>query len=394
MEQPEGFHQGSPDMVCKLIKSIYGLKQASRNWNQEIDSFMKTINYTPLISDPCVYIKYTQNGLILLSLYVDDTIAAYNKEDKRVWERDKEAIASHYAIKDLGECEWILNMKVTRDRAHRTMSLSQEAYINRIISEFQLDNVKSASTPASIGDLYLPIDGSEPQLLDRHEIIKYQSMVGALLYAANITRLDIAFIVGQLCRYTSKPHVHHIHAATRVFRYLSNTRKASLIFGLQSNTNINLINVTAYSDANWGSDQQSGKSVSGGLIKFNGDIISWHSRRQKSVAQSSAESEYMALAETVKEVLWYRSWIYEVFNLRICSTIKCDNMASIYLSKNDSIHNRSKHINIRYHLIRDNVRKGRIRVNWVSTHEQEADLLTKALGPKLFTRQADTLLLF
>jgi hypothetical protein len=163
---------------------------------------------------------------------------------------------------------------------------------------------------------------------------------------------------------------------------------------LQSNTNINLINVTAYSDANWGSDQQSGKSVSGGLIKFNGDIISWHSRRQKSVAQSSAESEYMALAETVKEVLWYRSWIYEVFNLFICGVIKCDNMASIYLSKNDSIHNRSKHINIRYHLIRDNVRKGRIRVNWVSTHEQEADLLTKALGPKLFTRQTDTLLLF
>jgi transposase InsO family protein len=394
MEQPEGFHQGSSDMVCKLIKSIYGLKQASRNWNQEIDSFMKTINYTPLISDPCVYIKHTQNGFILLSLYVDDTIMAYNKQDKRIWERDKEAIASHYAIKDLGECEWILNMKISRDRTHRTMTLSQEAYVDRIIHEFHMDNIKISSTPASVGDLYLPIDGTDPQLLDKQQIIKYQSMVGALLYAANITRIDIAFIVGQLCRYTSNPCIHHMHAATRVFRYLSGTKAASLTFGLQLNTDYKLINVIAYSDANWGSDQQTGKSNSGGLIKFNGDIISWHSKRQKSVAQSSAESEYMALAETVKETLWYRSWIYEIFNLRICSVIKCDNTATIHLSKNDSIHSRSKHINIRYHLIRDNLRKGRIRIVWVSTHEQEADLLTKALGPKLFTEQSDRLLLF
>ena len=381
-------------MVCKLIKSIYGLKQASRNWNQEIDSFMGTINYTPLISDPCVYIKRTHSDrLIILSLYVDDTIAAYNKMDKRVWERDKESIAAHYAIKDLGECEWILNMKVTRDRAHRMMTLSQEAYIDRIIHEFNMDNLKLSSTPASIGDLYLPIDGTDPQLLDKQQVIKYQSMVGALLYAANITRIDITFIVGQLCRYTSNPCIHHMHAATRVFRYLSGTKKASLIFGLQSNNDYKLFNITAYSDANWGSDQQSGKSVSGGLIKFNGDIISWYSKRQKSVAQSSAESEYMALAEAVKETLWYRSWIYEIFDLRICSTIKCDNTAAMQLSKNDSIHNRSKHINIRYHLIRDNIRKNRINIVWVSTHEQEADILTKALGPKLFIEQFDRLLL-
>ena len=129
-----------------------------------------------------------------------------------------------------------------------------------------------------------------------------------------------------------------------------------------------LINVTAYSDANWGSDLETGKSNSGGLVRFNGDVISWHSKRQKSVAQSSAESEYMALAETVKEVLWYRSWIYEVFGRYICCNIKCDNTAAIQLSQNDSIHNRSKHINIRYHLVRDTVKKGRVQyyLGWYS----------------------------
>ena len=395
MEQPEGFHKGLADMVCKLIKSIYGLKQASRNWNLEIDSFMRSIGYTPLISDCCVYIKRTQsNRFILLSLYVDDTIVACDKQDKSVWESDKKAIISQYAIKDLGECEWILNMKVTRDRSNRTMTLSQEAYIERIIREFDMEKVKPASTPAPVGDLYLPIDKKDPQLLNKKQTIQYQSMIGALLYAANITRIDIAFIVGQLCRYTSKPCVHHMQAATHVFRYLKRTTAACLIFGLHQSSDLTSVDVTAYSDANWGSDLETGKSNSGGLVRFNGDVISWHSKRQKSVAQSSAESEYMALAETVKEVLWYRSWVYEIFGRYINCNVKCDNTAAIQLSQNDAIHNRSKHINIRYHLVRDNVKKERIRLTWVPTREQEADLLTKALGPNLFTEQCDRLLLF
>jgi hypothetical protein len=395
MEQPEGFHKDSADVVCKLIKSIYGLKQASRNWNLEIDSFMRSIGYHPLVSDPCVYIKRTASArFIILSLYVDDTIAAFDKKDQSVWEGDKKAIAGQYAIKDLGECEWILNMKVTRDRTNRTIVLSQEAYIERILGEFDLENVKSASTPAPVCDLYLPLDGTDPQLLNPKEKLKYQSMVGALLYAANITRIDIAFIVGQLCRYTDKPCVHHMKAVIHVFRYLRRTTAASLIFGLTSYPNPNHVCVTAFSDANWGSDIETGKSNSGGLVRFNGDVISWYSKRQKSVAQSSAESEYMALAEITKEVLWYRSWIEEVFGHRITCTIKCDNTAAIYLSQNDSIHCRSKHINIRYHLVRDNVKKGRVRIYWVSTQDQEADVLTKALGPKPFTEQCDRLLLY
>jgi hypothetical protein len=396
MEQPEGFHEGGPDMVCKLVKSIYGLKQASRNWNHEIDSFMKSIGYNSIISDPCVYIKRTRQGrFILLSLYVDDTIAACSKTDEPIWESDKRAIASHYAIKDLGQCEWILNMKITRDRANRTLTLSQEAYIERILQDFDMTNVRTASTPAPSGDLYLPIDQSKPQSLEAKLIERYQSMVGALLYAANITRPDIAFIVGQLCRYTSSPCIHHLNAASHVFRYLKGTISARMIFGsAPTSTDPKLLDITAYSDANWGSDKQTAKSTSGGLIRFNGDLISWFSKRQKSVAQSSAESEYMALADITKETLWYRSWINEVLGQRICCTINCDNTAAISLSKNDTIHDRSKHINIRYHFIRDIISKERARIAWVSTHDQQADILTKALGPQTFRQQAASLLLF
>jgi hypothetical protein len=393
MQQPEGFHVGDANMVCKLVKAIYGLRQASHNWNQTIDSFMKSRGYEPVRSDPCVYIKRFSSGrLIIICLYVDDTIIACDKRDLAIWKEDKQAIAAHYAIKDLGECQWILNMKVIRDRSNRIITLSQEAYIERILNEFNLSECRTHSIPAQTSELLLPIDNTKPVPLTWDEAATYQSMVGALLYAANVTRVDIAFIVGQLCRYTSKPCRHHYDAAVRVFRYLRGTSAACLIFG-GSKPNSKLIEITAYTDANWGSDKQTGKSVSGGLIRFNGDLINWFSKRQKSVAQSSAESEYMALAETIKEVLWYRSIVFEIAGQRICATIKCDNQAAIKLSANDSIHDRSKHINIRYHFIRDVVNKKRVRIEWIDTKNQQADILTKALTRGLFIDQRNMLLL-
>jgi transposase InsO family protein len=397
MEQPDGFHTGGQDkdLVCKLIKSIYGLKQASRNWNKEIDSFMKSIGYVPLISDPCVYIKRTQAGrFILLSLYVDDTIAACAADDRPVWESDKAAIAKRYAIKDLGDCDWILNMKVSRDRSKRRITLSQEAYIRRIITEFGYDNSKPISTPTQTNDFYLPLDNTDPVPLDSSEKERYQSMIGALLYAANITRIDIAYIIGQLCRYTSKPCAHHMAAAIRVFKYLNYKPDVSLIFGLNPPTDPKQITVTGYTDANWANDIEKGKSISGGLIRFNGDVINWYSKQQKSVALSTMESEYMAMSSIVCEALWYRFWVSEVFNQTITCSIKCDNESAIKLAHSDVIHQRSKHINIRYHHVRDNVKKGRVNIEWVGTDEQQADMLTKALGPGTFKVQCDKLMCY
>jgi hypothetical protein len=391
-EQPEGFHVGAANMACKLNKAIYGLKQASHEWNRTIDTFMKSLGYRALRSDPCVYIKCSKTDrLIIICLYVDDTVIAFTRFDLAEWTADKRSIAAEYAIKDLGECRWILNMKITRDRPNRTITLSQAAYIERIISQYGMSECRTTSNPARIGDLYEPIDGSVSIPLSRSRAELYQSMVGALLYAANVTRIDIAFIVGQLCRYTAAPCVHHLEAAKQVFRYLNSTILTCLIFG-SSKPKPEMISVTAYSDANWGGDKETGKSTSGCAIRFNGDIINWFSKKQKSVAQSSADSEYMALAETIKETIWFRSWIYEVLGERICCTIKCDNQAAIRLSDNDSIHDRSKHIGLRYPLVRDNVQKGRIRIGWVGSQEQQADILTKALGTKVFIRLRDILL--
>jgi hypothetical protein len=392
MEQPEGFHVGGPNMVCKLNKAIYGLKQASREWNRTIDKFMRKLGYTALRSDPCVYVKTSKtNQLIILCLYVDDTMIAFDQADTDEWIEDKKKIAHTYAIKDLGECQWILNMKVVRDRENRTITLSQQAYIERMLSHYGMGESRTVDNPTQVGDLWKPIDGTEPIPLSHTQSELYRSLVGALLYAANITRIDIAFIVGQLCRYTSDSCIHHLEAAKRVLRYLRCTSTFCLIFG-QSQPNLTQTDISAYSDADWGGSKKDGKSTTGCVIRFNGDIINWLSKKQGSVAQSSAEAEYMAIAEVVKEVLWYRSWISEVLGQRICGVIHCDNQAAIQLSDNDSIHDRSKHIHLRYHFIRDEIQKNHIRIVWISTKDQQADILTKGLGTNVFTQLRKLLL--
>src|SRR5262249_8687128 len=157
MQQPEGFHQGGSNMVLKLVKALYGLKQAPREWNRTIDAFLRQLGYNPLRSDTCVYIKHSQtNQLIILCLYVDDTVIAFAQVDRDEWMADKDRIAAQYAIKDLGECHWILNMAVKRDRTHRLLTLSQQAYIERSAKTFGVADSRTVSTPIDVSSLHVP----------------------------------------------------------------------------------------------------------------------------------------------------------------------------------------------------------------------------------------------
>ncbi|HVX00438.1 MAG TPA: reverse transcriptase domain-containing protein, partial [Candidatus Babeliaceae bacterium] len=378
--------------VLKLNKALYGLKQAPRQWNKTIDQFMRKLGYRPLRSDPCVYTKLTRtNKLMMLSLYVDDTVIVFHRDDTDEWNQDKVAIAHAYAIKDLGECNWILNMKVTRNRQDRTITLSQQAYVERICKEFNVENGRVINTPVDTNNLYSPSDGSPPVPLDRNKSEMYRSIVGALLYAANITRIDIAYAVGQLCRHTATPCVHHLESARRVLRYVSNTSHLGLVFG-RTKLDLSECRLDVYCDADWGGDRYDGKSNTGCVVRFNGDVMNWVSKKQTSVAMSSAEAEYIAMAEAVKEALWYRSWILEVLDKKITANIICDNEAAIKLSSNDTIHDRSKHIRLRYHFIRDEKAKNHITVSWIRSAKQQADILTKALDKGPFQRLTEKLM--
>jgi len=394
VEQPEGYHVGEPDMVWKLNKALYGLKQAPREWNKTADKFMKELGFKALVSDPCVYIKKSKTDRrILIGLYVDDTIISVHKEDLMEWESDKKRIGATFPIKDLGECHWILNVKVTRDRKNRTITLSQQAYADRIAAEHGLDRTRTVSTPIRIEDLYLN-DKEKSKILNKQEHKKYQSIVGELLYAANITRPDLSFAVGRLCQRVSNPEEHHLAAAKRVMRYLGQTSHFSLVFG-SNKIDTGNSGITAFSDSDWAECRDTRRSTSGGLILLNGDIVHWFSRRQKSVSSSSAEAEYVALFETGKEILWFRNWIMEVFDKwsQGATLIKEDNQAAIELASNPNMMSqRVKHIDLRYHFLRELVAENKLKLMWIQSKDQLADILTKPLNGAMFSRISSILM--
>jgi len=399
MEEPEGFSSsssGSGRIVWKLRKALYGLKQASRQWNRTIDGTLRKLGFSPLVSDPCVYKKISKTKkLMLLCLYVDDTMVGFDVTDLHEWNHDKAAIAQAYPIKDLGECEWVLNMKIIRDRKRRIITLSQKAYVDRMVTELMGAEAHPIHTPLLPGTWWLPAPGEDSSPLPTMLGERYRSAVGALLYAANVTRPDIAYAVGRLCRRTANPDKQHMQGCKRVLRYLKGSAHLGLLFGSQQDHSTSLNDaplVEIFVDADYAQDPVDSKSTTGYVVRFNGDVINWSSKKQSVVATSSTQAEYMALAEAVKEALWYREWVREVFGVWICVVIHCDNQAAIKLSDNDMAHERTKHIRVRYHFIRDEVRLGTVKIQYVNTAEQQADILTKAMDRVPFARLRDMLM--
>jgi hypothetical protein len=387
VEQPEGYNDGT-DRVCKLNKALYGLKQAPMCWNTELNQAMISLGYEPCKLDPCIYVKRTAlNGtacLIIACIYVDDTVVACSSSGVTTWLHDKKKLGAMYAIKDLGNCEWILNMSVKRDRTNRTITLSQHTYISRMLEKFDLVHAKAVPNPGKLRDITVPLDGSQPVplVLDGTEHKLYRSILGALLYAANTTRLDIAYIVGALCRHVAAPMQHHVECAKHVLRYLSGTMHHAMEFsGGTSADSPTPHMITAYSDADWAGDKTTRRSTTGAMILYNGKVISWVSKRQECVALSTAEAEYLALATVTKEVLWYKAWLNEVLRTVVPPVpVYCDNQAAVAISGNGTGNNqKTKHIDIRYHFIQDEVKYGTIEVQWVPTDQQLADILTKVL---------------
>ena len=385
MEQPEGFVEDSRK-VCQLIKSIYGLKQAARVWYEAISELLIQIGWRKSRVDPCFFTKISKTGnRMYLALYVDDTTVAYKKVDEAEWLADKLKISSKYKIKDIGDLYWIFNMKVIRDRKARKIILCQTAYVEGLLMSFDMQSCKDCDNPESS----YPLNENESDFLNLDDHAEYRSLVGALLYAAITTRVDIAHAVGVLSRYLAQPRKCHLDAAYRVLRYLSRTADLGLVFG-KANEGVEALE--AYTDASWGDSQESRRSVTGIIIKYRGNVVHWVSKRQVTVALSSSEAEYMALSNTVQEILWFKMWLKDIFDQDVVVPIYCDNQAAMRIAENENITQRSKHIDIRYHFIKDHIQSGDITLKWVSTEKQDADLLTKRMSTKRFEKLRDKMM--
>ena len=388
-EQPEGYkEEGKEHMVCRLNKTLYGIKQAPNEWNNEINGCIVSLGFSRCVSDTCVYVKRSKTGKpMFILLFVDDLVPVYAGDDKSEWTAVKQQLMTRYKMTNKGSIRMLLGMKVERDRMKRTITLTQEAYVNKMLKVFGMEQCKPTATPMDKNKLTKDDCPQTQEEQNEMRNIPYKELVGSLLYASITTRPDIAYAVNQVSRFMSNPGMKHWQACKRILRYLKRTTKIGLILnGGEQNQQL----LSAYSDADWAGDTDDRKSTTGMVVMMNGSVVSWMSKKQTTVALSTAEAEYMALGGTIQEIKWIKSLLGELGVLvKEPITIWCDNQAAIAISKNNVNHNRTKHIDIKHHFVRDAVKDKQVKIDWISTSEQVADVLTKALDKNQFVKLRD-----
>ncbi len=372
---PDGYSPTDSDSTgLRLYRTLYGLKQSGREWWMEIGDFMcNELGMKRIHSDWGVYVrddsdkdKCDESDKLFVFVYVDDFVIV-GKGNLVTWMKKK--LTKKWKMKDLGAVEWVVGIKVGRDRVNRSVKFSQSSYIEDVIKRFDLDSAKPTSTPID-SNVKLIKRTNQPSCAG-----DYPSLVGSLMWAAICTRPDIMHAVSSLARFNSDPTEDHWDAGVRVVRYLKGTKEMGLTSG-QSDGDRGLV---GYVDADYAGDVNDRKSTTGYAFFYNGSLISYASVKQATVAQSTTEAEYMALAAGTNEATYLRA-LFSEFGIDV-GTVKIygDNQGSIALSKNSVYFKRSKHIDIRYHIIREKLDAGEIKLEYVGTAEQRADVLTKGL---------------
>lgn len=382
MVQPEYFESGdSKDMVCKLKKSIYGLKQASRQWyhkfHQKIISFGFEVNSV----DDCVYHRFSGSKFIFLVLYVDDILLATNDID--LLHETKRFLSGIFEMKDLGDANFVLGIQISRDRSRGILGLSQRNYIERVLKRYGMHDCKPLETPVAKGDKFSLTQCPKGSLeIQEMQKFPYASVVGSLMYAQVCTRPDIAFITGMLGRYLSNPGMDHWKAAKRVMRYLKRTKHHALTYR-RSET----LEIIGYSDSDFAGCQDSKRSTSGYVFLLAGGAISWRSAKQSLVASSTMAAEFVACFEASNQGIWLKNF---VTGLRILSGIErplklfCDNKSAVMYSNSNMSSTKSKHIDIKFLVVKEKVQNRELSIEHLGTNSMIADPLTKALPPKVF----------
>ncbi|KAJ9566114.1 hypothetical protein OSB04_002080 [Centaurea solstitialis] len=379
MEQPEGFEDPkNPNKVCKLLKSIYGLKQASRSWNLHFDERIKEFGFTKSEFEPCVYTKFSGSIVTFLVLYVDDILLIGN--DVPTLQSVKSWLSKCFQMKDLGEAAYILGIKIYRNRSKRLIGLSQSTYIDKILKKFRMDESKKGFIPMQHGIVLsktqCPVSSQEQ---DKMKSVPYASAIGSIMYAMLCTRPDVAYSVSVTSRYQQNPGEPHWVAVKNILKYLRRTKEMFLVFGGTEDE----ISVTGYSDASFQTDRDDFRSQSGYVFTLNGGAISWKSSKQDTIADSTTEAEYIAASDAAKEAVWLRNFLSD---LRVVASISrpidifCDNSGAVAQAKEPREHHKSRHVLRKYHLIREIIGRGDVRLCKIPTEDNVADPLTKPLA--------------
>ncbi|GJZ27314.1 zinc finger, CCHC-type containing protein [Tanacetum coccineum] len=342
MNQPRGFIMpGNENKVCKLIKSLYGLKQAPKQWHQNFDEVVLSNGYLLNQADKCVYSKFDESGKgVIICLYVDDMLI-FGTDQVRV-DLTKEFLSSRFSMKDTGEANVILGIRIKHES--NGITICQSHYIEKVLKKFNYFDCTPVSTPMDTSEKLLPNNGQDVSQLE------YSRVIGCSMYAMTYTRPDIAFNVGKISKYTSNPVLE------------------------------------GYTDASWISNAEENSSTSGWVFLLGGGAISWASKKQTCITGSTIESEFVALATAGKEAEWLKNlflkiplWVKTIAPI----SIRCDSVATLAKAYSQMYNGKSRYLGVRRSMIRELITNGVVSIEFVRSQQNLADQLTKGLDRDL-----------
>ena len=376
VQQPEGFvthgADGAP-LVLKLRRSLYGLAVSPRLFHNALADHLHQTGYVKCPTDPCVFHRVTDDTLLLC--YVDDIVVSAPTAAAAAAAID--GVATRFELTDLGDLSYFLGQTITRTAAGVT--IDQTGYVESMLARFGLGAAHGADTPA-----VTPGDYDASPLLGDADAATYRSMVGALLYVSTHTRPDIAYAVCHLARFMSAPRALQLTAAKRVFRYLR-AHPGGITYAAARGA----APLTGFADASFAADAATGRSVTGYTFVFGGAAVCWRSRLQALVTLSTTEAEYVALSDAAREVLPLLA-LLQFMGVRAPTPVLIheDNTSALQLTVNPVVQQRTRHIGVKYHFIRELVARRVVDVVCIDTAAQPADLLTKSLPKHAHAKHA------
>ena len=424
---------GKGIIACKLNKALYGLKQAPRLWFKDIDSYLQSprMGFTQSTADPNLYLSPSRSAIILL--YVDDILIT--GPTTKIKEEIKLLLKQRYRMSDLGPAKQFLGLRIVQNPESGITTLSQERAINDLLLKYGMSEANGVHTPLESAKALQPVlqyDSSATSTLvaaggdlelSPEEQSQYQSIVGSIMYIMLGSRPDICYAISYLSQYNSKAKHKQLLALKRLLRYLKQTSRYVLEYhSIASTKKFSLASLIlhGYSDSDWAGDQEQRRSTGGYIFLLAHAAISWKSQKQRLVTLSSTEAEYVSASEAAKEAKWLRH-LFSEFTLKMklnCLTLNgsllplssfigrvdqvdhqtditsdpcsastilppihllLDNQSAIHLTENPKFHNRTKHIDVKYHFIRDCYSEGTITLSYIPTGDMLADGLTKSL---------------
>ncbi|XP_020551683.1 uncharacterized protein LOC110012423 [Sesamum indicum] len=371
MSPPEGYSV-SQGHVCRLKRSLYGLKQASRQWNHEFTTQIVAFGFVQSKHDCCLLTKTSTDGFLVLLLYVDDilVVGTFTEHIAAV----KDYLDRLFTIKDLGVAKYFLGLEVAR--SSQGIIVTQTKYIKDIMIDTSMRHARAVTTPLPPGIKFIEDAGAQ---LPHPEL--YRRLVGRLLYL-NFTRPDTSHACQQLSEFLQRPCQRHLGAALHLVQYLKGTLHKGLFFPSQ-----NSLELRAYSDADWASCIDTRRSLTGYCIFLGDALVSWKIKKQNIVSHSTAEAEYRSMGSTICELTWV---VYLLMDFGISASIPipffCDNQAALHIVNNPVFHERTKHLDIDCHIVRDKFKFGLINPVHVPGKAQLADFFTKSLPAPSFFR--------